>query len=158
LRIFFLIIPVALMTSTSACDAEEPLQAPREQLLEDQTFVIESVEALAQAIEPSDAWSDIVYPELGCVASDGRVKGYQTSYKFRLKSEAVGHDIDDAKAIDLARTWLGEQGYEFVLDEQHSDGLRQLRAVKEDDVDGIGISINAHPGIVAITGTSRCRP
>jgi hypothetical protein len=35
--------------------------------------------------------------------------------------------------------------------------LRQLRAVKDDHTDGIGMSINAHPGIVAIRGTSTCR-
>jgi len=141
-----------------ACDAQEEPKAPREQILQDQTYSIETVKALATTIAPDMPWTEKVYPELGCLASDGQIKGYQTSFRLQLRSEVVGHDIDDAKAIDAARTWFSEQGFQFVLDERHTDGLRQLRAVKEDDANGIGISINAHPGIVGLRGTTKCRP
>lgn len=142
----------------SASNAQKTPEVPREQLLQDQAYVIETVKALATAIATNMPWTEKVYPELGCLASDGRIKGYQTSFRLQLRSEAIGHDIDDAKAIDAARTWFSEQGFQFVLDERHTDGLRQLRAVKEDTADGIGISINAHPGIVGLRGTTRCRP
>lgn len=142
----------------SDSDGQEAPEIPREQLLHDQTYAIEMVKALATAIATDMPWAEKVYPELGCLASDGRIEGYQTSFRLRLRSEAIGHDIDDAKAIDAARTWFSEQGFRFILDERHADGLRQLRAIKEDNADGIGISINAHPGIVGLRGTTRCRP
>jgi len=153
-----LILAVMVMSMTTAQAGLRSPEIPREQLLEDQTYAIETVQALANAIAPNMPWVESLFPNLGCLAPDGRIKGYQTSFSLDLWAKRVGHNIDDAKAIDSARSWLDGRGFQFVLDEHHTDGLRQLRAVKEDDTDGIGISINAHPGVVGIKGTTKCRP
>lgn len=142
----------------SACDAQEPPKVPREQLLKDQTYAIERVEALANAIAPDSTWAEKLFPESGCFAADGQIKGYKTSFKLRLKSEVVGHDINDVKAIDIARRWFTEQDYGVVRDRQLKDGTREIWAVQESETDGIGMAVSAHPGIVAVKGTTKCRP
>ena len=147
-----------LVMSMSVSDAGETLTLPRAQLLKDQTYAIETVKALADTVAPGMHWAEQLFPESGCFASDGSIKGYKTSFNLDLRATAIGHDLDDAAAINAARDWLTEQRYEFVRDTQQGNGLRQLRAVKEDGTDGIGISISAHPGVIGITGTTKCRP
>lgn len=153
-----LLVLAALVMSMPACGAQEPPKVPREQLLKDQVYAVETVKALANAIAPDMRWAEQLFPESGCFASDGSVKGYKTSFNLDLRAEAVGHELEDAKAIEIARSWLTERGYKFVRDTQQDSGLKQIWAVKEDDTDGIGISISAHPGVVGITGTTKCRP
>jgi len=153
-----LFILAALVMLMPACDAQDSSKFPREQLLKDQAYAVERVTTLANAISPDVGWSERLIPELGCVASDGQIKGYQTSFKLRLRSETVGHYIDDLMVIDIARRWLTEQDYEIVRDRQLSDGTRQVWAVQESDTDGIGIVVTAHPGVVAVKGTTKCRP
>lgn len=143
--------------SMSACDAQEPPEVPREQLLKDQTYAIETVTTLANAIAPDDTWVEKLFPESGCFTADGIVKGYKTSFNLDLRAEAVGHDIDDLRAFEIARVWLAERDYEFIRDTQHSNGTREIRAVKESETDGIGIAIKGHPGIVGLKGTTKCR-
>lgn len=147
-----------LVVSMSVSDAGDPPALTREQLLKDQTYAIETVTALADAVAPDMQWAEQLFPESGCFASDGSIKGYKASFNLDLRAEAIGHDLDDAKAIEVARSWLTDQRYEFVRDTQQGNGLRQLWAVKEDETDGIGISVSAHPGVIGITGTTKCRP
>lgn len=141
----------------SACDAQEPPKASKEQLLSDQTYAIETVTTLANAIAPDMPWNEQLFPEAGCFGADGIVNGYQTSFILDLRAEAVGHDIDDVKIFEASRAWLAERDYEFIRDTQHSNGTREIRAFRESETDGIGISIKGHPGAVGITGTTKCR-
>ncbi|MGH1481727.1 MAG: hypothetical protein ACRBM6_23840 [Geminicoccales bacterium] len=141
----------------SACDAQEPPKVPKEQLLSDQTYAIETVTTLANAIAPDMPWTEELFPEASCFGADGIVNGYQTSFTLHLRTEAVGHDIDDVKVFEVSRAWLTERDYEFIRDTQYSNGTREIRAVRENETDGIGISIKGHTGIVGITGTTKCR-
>jgi hypothetical protein len=153
-----LLVLTALVMSMSAGDAQEPPIISREQLLEDQAVAVETAKALATAIAPEAAWIEKIYPELGCFAPDGRIKGYQTSSNLDLRAETLGHDLEDAEAIEIARSWLTERQYEFVRDTKQDNGFKQIWAVKEDEGEGIGISVSAHPGVIGITATTKCRP
>ena len=135
----------------------ESREALREQLLKDQTNVIERVTGLANTIAPDHTWAENLFPESACFETDGQIKGYKTSFKLRLRAEIVGHDIDDVTAIDIARRWFAEQDYEVIRDHQLKDGMREVWAVQERDNDGIGMAVSAHPGLVAVQGTTKCR-
>jgi len=101
-----LFVFAALVMSMSACDAQEPPKAPKEQLLSDQTYAIETVTTLANAIAPDMPWNEQLFPETGCFGADGIVNGYQTSFVLDLRAEAVGHDINDVKIFEASRAWL----------------------------------------------------
>ncbi|MEL6965688.1 MAG: hypothetical protein AAFO01_23280, partial [Pseudomonadota bacterium] len=118
--------------------------------LSDQAYAIETVTTLVNAIAPDAPWDEDLFPEAGCFVTDGMIIGYQTSFTLDLRAEAFGYDIDDVQIIEASRTWLTERDYEFVRDIQHSNGTREIRAIKESETDGIGISIKGHPGIVGI--------
>ena len=145
---------VLLMSDSPVRGTPSPL---REQLLKDQTYAVETVKALAVAIEPNEPWAEQLFPESGCFKTGGSIKGCKTSFNLDLRAKDVGRDLEDAKAIDAARVWLTERNFDFVRYDQQRDGLRQLWAVKEDEHDGIGISVSAHPGVIGITGTTKCR-
>lgn len=132
-------------------------EALREQLLKDQTYAIERVTGLANTIAPDHTWAENLFPESACFTTDGQIKGYKTSFKLRLRAEMVGHDIDDMTAIDIARRWFVEQDYEIVRDRQLKDGMREIWAVQESDTEGIGMAVSAHPGLVALQGTTKYR-
>jgi len=132
-------------------------EALREQLLKDQTYAIERVTGLANTIAPDHTWAENLFPESAYFTTDGQIKGYKTSFKLRLRAEMVGHDIDDMTAIDIACRWFVEQDYEIVRDRQLKDGMREIWAVQESDTDGIGMAVSAHPGLVAVQGTTKCR-
>ncbi|MEM9442038.1 MAG: hypothetical protein AAGA73_16480 [Pseudomonadota bacterium] len=141
----------------SSSEAQESSKVLEELLLSDQAYAIETVTTLAKAIAPDKPWDQDLFPEAGCYGAGGMIDGYQTSFTLDLRAEALGHDIDDVNVFEASRTWLTERDYEFIRDIQHSNGTREIRAIKESETDGIGISIKGHSGIVGITGTTKCR-
>jgi hypothetical protein len=141
---------------TAACDAGVP-PVPQQQLAEDLEYATRTVEELTNAIAPDMPWQGGGDDDRGCFASDGRVIGYQAKSFLRLRSETVGHDIDDAGVFETARAWLTDRNYAFSRDTKHNNGTREIWAVKEDDTDGIGVAVVGHPGVVSVTATTKCR-
>jgi len=88
-----------------------------EQLAEDEEYVTETVETLAQAIAPEMPWRG-GGRTLECLAEHDRIRGYKTRHSLDLPSELVGHDINDIEAIATARTWLVDRQYKLVRDVQ----------------------------------------
>ena len=153
------VIAVCIVVTTmsiTACESELP-PVPKEQLFKDLEHATNTAEALSQAIGPDLPWKNRNSHQGGCFATDGTVIGYNTSHSLFVKSDDVGHDLDDKGAFDIARAWLIEMGYEFRRDTRHDSGLREIWAVRETETIGIGIVVDAHPGGFRVKATSKCR-
>lgn len=142
--------------STTACDAGPP-PVPSEQLAIDLEYATRTVEALTGVIAANLPWQGGGDDDRGCFSTGGQVVGYQAKYSLRLRSETIGHDIDDVKAFDMARDWLRDRDFVFSRDTRHENGTREIWAVKEDDTDGIGVVVKGHPGVISVKGTTKCR-
>lgn len=114
------------------------------------------VESLAREIGPELPWQGGGDDQHPCVDSDGKAVAYQSTYSLQLTS--AKRDLDDQAASESARSWLTENGFEFRRDARHDGGLREIWAIKEDDVVGIGVVVDAHPGGYRIKATTKCRP
>lgn len=133
-----------------------PPQKDMISLGKDQEYAYNMVQALAQA-----SLSDMPWQGGGmmrhCLGPHDQIRGYKTRERLSLRSENVGQALDDSRAIENARSWFLGQGFDIVEDVHFDNGMYRISAVKEDVAVGIGISITAHPGVVGITGTTRCR-
>jgi len=147
-----------MVTGMSIATGEAELPpVPNEQLFKDLEYATNTVEALTQVIGADLPWRGTSSHQGGCFATDGTVIGYKTSHFLRVMSDEVGHELDDESASEIARLWLAERDFEFRRDTRHEDGLREIWAVKETEIIGIGVVVDAHPGGFRVKATTKCR-
>ena len=101
---------------------------------------------------PWQTWED----SFACFSDEGPVSGYQASARRKFKTP-TGAQFDYEHALDTARGWFAENGFEIIRDRPPGPVAKahELRAVNEKEE--IGVIVSGRPGLFSVRATAGCR-